>query len=54
VSHNEVILLKQVSDDRTFAHAVSELQIYANKKHQISSSCLDRFYLSTNFSGIVF
>ena len=47
------MLLKQASDDRSFAHAPSELYIRTNKKNQISDLCLDRFYLLTNFSGIV-
>jgi len=48
------MLLKQASDDRSFAHATGELYIYANKKTQISTLCLDRFYLLANFSGIFF
>jgi len=48
------MLLKQAADDRSLAHAAGELQTRANKKNQISTLCLDRFYLLANFSGIVF
>jgi len=50
---NQAMLLKQASNDRSFAHAAGELQIYAKKKKMISTLCLDRFYSSANFSGIV-
>jgi len=48
------MLLKQASDDRSFAHTAGELQMCANKKNHISTFCLDRFYLLAKFSGTVF
>jgi len=48
------MLLKQASDDRSFAHAAGELWICGNKKNQISTLCLDGFYLLANFPGIIF
>jgi hypothetical protein len=48
------MLLKQASDDRSFFHAAGELYIYANKKTQISTLCLDRFDLLANISENIF
>ena len=48
------MLLKQASDDRSFADTVGHLYLCVNKKNQISTLSFDRFYLLANFSGIVF
>jgi len=48
------MILKQASDDKSFAHAAGELLLYADKKNKISSLCLDRFYLLAKFSGTIF
>ena len=54
VSPNQAMILKQASDDKSFAHAAGELLLYADKKNKISSLCLDRFYLLAKFSGTIF
>jgi len=52
VSPSEVMLLKQVSNDRSFAHAAEELQTHTSERIQKSTVCLDIFYLLVKFSGI--
>jgi len=48
------MILKQASDDRSFAHAAGKLHIFANQKNEISILRLDRFYFLVKFSGIIF
>jgi len=48
------MILKQTSNDRSFAHATGELLIYANEKNKVSALCIERFYLLAKFAGIVF